>query len=312
MSLAALAVTSAAAADPDRPVYLELILTSATSLHTQITFPDRPQRKRLQLAARSAPPPTEGPWDMGSGGKQWSGLDISVDRKKRRCADCTRPLPDASSSSLCDRCVASAAPSGVVVAPTPSSDEWTREASEGPKTPQLVSLTINSHSGGVSLDIVRLAPISVEVARPALPGGSWVKIEVPRGQGREAENSSRLTSTGAGVLAANVHAGGVDSTAVRSAAPAAPPQTVAATPKPAEPVPEPAAATPEPAAAETSSSPAHASDGGAQEKPAATAAATTAKRRRGLGMLAVGAAGIAAVGVGVASGVARLLRGAKK
>ena len=61
------------------------------------------QRKPLLLSARTKPvsvPVT----DMGAGGSQWAQLSISGERKKLRCAECTRPIPDDSTHLMCERC----------------------------------------------------------------------------------------------------------------------------------------------------------------------------------------------------------------
>ena len=46
---------------------------------------------------------------MGDGGEQWSSLNVSLERKKRRCAECTRPLANGHSGTTCPRCVEAAA-----------------------------------------------------------------------------------------------------------------------------------------------------------------------------------------------------------
>ena len=64
------------------------------------------ERKPLQLHGRTKP--VAGAHDMGAGGNQWAQLNISGERKKLRCADCTRPIPDDSVGLVCDRCSAGA------------------------------------------------------------------------------------------------------------------------------------------------------------------------------------------------------------
>ena len=60
------------------------------------------QRPRLKLSPRSE---LMRAGDMGEGASQWAGLGVSVQRKKARCAECTRPLTDSDADvPLCSRC----------------------------------------------------------------------------------------------------------------------------------------------------------------------------------------------------------------
>lgn len=108
MSLARLAET----VTPTQRVALKIEPTSSRSLNCHIKFLEEPQRQRLQLSARKTQAPTKDDM-MGDGGKQWNSLNVSVERKKRRCAECTRPLPEHANtqSLLCERCAASSASS---------------------------------------------------------------------------------------------------------------------------------------------------------------------------------------------------------
>ena len=89
----------------------------------------QPERAKIQLAPRSKPV-VANRWeerDMGAGGEQWGGLNVDAKRKKKRCAECTRPLPESCTSLLCGRCsgtdtsppgaVASAGPASVKASP---------------------------------------------------------------------------------------------------------------------------------------------------------------------------------------------------
>ena len=61
------------------------------------------QRQQLSLAPRSKPVAHDMEnWEMGAGGAQWGGLNVDASRKKKRCAECTRPLTG--DSLLCSRC----------------------------------------------------------------------------------------------------------------------------------------------------------------------------------------------------------------
>ena len=106
-SLAALEAARAAPALPN----VALRTAGSSSLSLQLSFAaGAAERPRLKLAARSKPI-ANNEWekrDMGAGGEQWSGLNVSADRKKKRCADCSRPLADGHASLLCDRCAAPA------------------------------------------------------------------------------------------------------------------------------------------------------------------------------------------------------------
>jgi hypothetical protein len=104
MSLARLAET----VTPTQRLTFTIVPTSSISLNCHIKFHDL-QRPRLQLSARKVQEVPRND-DMGEGGKQWNSLNVSVERKKRRCAECTRPLPDDEASALiCQRCSASLA-----------------------------------------------------------------------------------------------------------------------------------------------------------------------------------------------------------
>jgi ribosomal protein L37AE/L43A len=88
-------------------VTVQLQPTSRASLDVAVHFEPERQRPRLKLQARSKPVSQQ---DMGDGGEQWSSLNVSVERKKARCAECTRPISEPLASSgllLCERCVAS-------------------------------------------------------------------------------------------------------------------------------------------------------------------------------------------------------------
>ena len=99
-------LAAAALETPPSVISLRLRPTSGTALETSIIFNEQRQRPRLQLSARSKPVGAD-VWtqrDMGEGGKQWSGLNVSAERKKTRCAECTRPIPEGRASLLCERC----------------------------------------------------------------------------------------------------------------------------------------------------------------------------------------------------------------
>lgn len=82
-------------------VSITLQPTSRRSLDVSILLEPERQRPRLQLQARSRPLDAA---LSGDGVQQWSSLSVSVDRKKTRCAECTRPIPETSGSLLCARC----------------------------------------------------------------------------------------------------------------------------------------------------------------------------------------------------------------
>ena len=73
------------------------------TVDAHITFHELPQRRKLELKPRAQAAPASS-WDSGDGSKQWSNLNVSVDRKKTRCAECTRPLPEGCTTMLCHRC----------------------------------------------------------------------------------------------------------------------------------------------------------------------------------------------------------------
>ena len=105
-SAVGMGLTAAGTEPPQSPVSLRLRPISGTALETSIVFHEQRQRPRLQLSARSKPVGAD-VWtqrDMGEGGKQWSGLNVSAERKKTRCAECTRPIPEGRASLLCERC----------------------------------------------------------------------------------------------------------------------------------------------------------------------------------------------------------------
>ena len=102
-SLAALEAKISAPAQP-----FVALQPSGDQLRLDISFTGEPrQRARLKLASRSKPT-TANEWekrDMGSGGQQWSGLSVDANRKKKRCSDCTRPLPDDWTGLRCEKCI---------------------------------------------------------------------------------------------------------------------------------------------------------------------------------------------------------------
>ena len=63
---------------------------------------EKPTRQRQQLSLAPRSKPVASNWEMGAGGDQWGGLNVDASRKKKRCAECTRPLTG--SSLLCERC----------------------------------------------------------------------------------------------------------------------------------------------------------------------------------------------------------------
>ena len=102
---------AAANAAPTHRISLRIAPQSGYSLTTTISFAPETQRRKLIVAPRSKPVSER---DMGAGDKQWSALNVAVERKKNRCAECTRPLPEGSTTSACQRCqqtsLASASP----------------------------------------------------------------------------------------------------------------------------------------------------------------------------------------------------------
>ena len=102
---------AAANAAPTHRISLRIAPQSGYSLTTTISFAPEIQRRKLIVAPRSKPVSER---DMGAGDKQWSALNVTVERKKNRCAECTRPLPEGSTTSACQRCqqtsLASASP----------------------------------------------------------------------------------------------------------------------------------------------------------------------------------------------------------
>ena len=78
--------------------------SAGDSPHPEQAANEKPthQRQQLSLAPRSKPVASN--WDMGAGGNQWGRLNVDADRKKKRCAECTRPLPLTCTSLLCERC----------------------------------------------------------------------------------------------------------------------------------------------------------------------------------------------------------------
>ena len=137
MSLAQLAETSV----PQQRVCLTISPTSRCSLEARISFPPEQQRKRLQLTARTKPSVAKPAVDMGEGQQQWSKLNVSLDRKKPRCADCTRPLPDGSSSMLCDRCIKPAAASAATSKPALEQTATQTTAPTASPTPAVATST---------------------------------------------------------------------------------------------------------------------------------------------------------------------------
>ena len=72
------------------------------------------QRQQLSLAPRSKPMARDMEnWEMGSGGAQWGGLSVDASRKKKRCAECTRPLTSGDSLLCSRRCARPGWGSGV-------------------------------------------------------------------------------------------------------------------------------------------------------------------------------------------------------
>lgn len=145
MSLAALAERCASSppTSNSHKVALKLSPTSGDSLDVQLTIQEPTTRRRLALSSRSKQ--TEGGaevWaqrDMGSGGNQWSNLNVTADRKKKRCADCTRPLEESCATLLCSRCTANHAPAAaeskqvdIAAAAEPSASKLTSHGASEP------------------------------------------------------------------------------------------------------------------------------------------------------------------------------------
>lgn len=167
------------------PVTLTLEPVSGASLNARIMFnvndvapeDDAPKRRPLKLSARSSilPKATQ-QLDMGEGQQQWAGLSVSVDRKKRRCAECTRPLAQGADASvlLCDRCTATSSAASTNL-PLPSPALQSSANSRDAHRPQCAPAAL------------RAPLVLVELKRPAAPKGDWLRIHVLKqdDEGRE-------------------------------------------------------------------------------------------------------------------------------
>ena len=146
MSLAALAASTT----PTQPVTFKLKAISAHTLEARISFNEvepPKERPRLKLAARTKPV-TENAWaekDSGAGQNQWGALNVVADRKKQRCAECTRPIPEGGKSLLCDRCMV--APVPAPAAPRKSTkSEANASANEAKETREKLSTSADPPS----------------------------------------------------------------------------------------------------------------------------------------------------------------------
>lgn len=190
-----LELLAATAAQPAASlVELRLQPKTASALDTLITFVEPPQRRRLQLSARTKPvAPARGAWDEGAGGEQWSNLSVSVARKKKRCAECTRPLAEASTSLLCERCVAAVAtadstPTAMAAKPEcgaalpPRAQPSPAKQALASHRGDIVTLSIRRHPAGKvevgiarEVGVAREAPklVKVGLARSGREDGCW-------------------------------------------------------------------------------------------------------------------------------------------
>ena len=89
---------------------------------------EKPTRQRQQLSLAPRSKPVASNWEMGAGGDQWGGLNVDASRKKKRCAECTRPLPLTGTSLLCERCDGSEPSAPAAKPPLRASPPKTAEA----------------------------------------------------------------------------------------------------------------------------------------------------------------------------------------
>ena len=163
----------------DSVVFTVDILSRAAgeSAHLEQAAEEKPthQRTQLSLAPRSKPVASNA-WeerDMGAGGNQWGRLNVDADRKKKRCAECTRPLPYCCTLLLCERCTGQT-PQGTVVSNA--------------------SLEAAEPSAPTSTPPLKASPFKTPEAANAMPPGLVLPSSNPASATADVANTSKVLS----------------------------------------------------------------------------------------------------------------------